>query len=306
MAINFSGTRYDRTREQNPAPAPALQAETPVKAAGTEVNTNFNRYIGYDNEKDFTELLISLYAGTKTNGLFFDKPIANPASPEVNKVSSLINIPNEPDRETIKGFFDKLKASSVLDITKFGTVKSADDAAAKMMDVLEEVKNDSPSPSAQKNAMVKFFCWLIRYNTYEVNSILYIGEITKHEVYWLWYVSKLGCKVNYVNYTDEKSYRECDTDNEYSVLHEGSVKSSLALNLGKVNIEQYANKQLSEKSFHVRLLMLWARIALPCCIRYYLRYGCRQPSLNRRCTLCSRLSLSIQAPSPCLRRRSSR
>lgn len=250
MAINFSGTRYDRSRDQNPAPAPAPQAETPAKTAAASENSTFNRYIGYDNEKDFTELLISLYAGTRTNGLFFDKPIANPASPEVNKVSSLINIPDEPDKDTIKGFFDKLRASSALDITKFGTVKSSDDAAAKMMDVLEEVKNDSPSPSAQKNAMVKFFCWLVRYNTYNVNSILYIGEITKHEVYWLWYVSKLGCKVNYVNYTDEKSYRECDTDDEYSVLHEGAVKAALALNLGKVNIEQYTNKQKANQQLN--------------------------------------------------------
>ena len=60
MAINFGGTRYDRSREQNPAPAPAPQAETPAKTGGAPANSNFNRYIGYDNEKDFTELLISL------------------------------------------------------------------------------------------------------------------------------------------------------------------------------------------------------------------------------------------------------
>ncbi|WP_044975086.1 YceG family protein [Ruminococcus sp. HUN007] len=241
MAINFSGTRYDRSPKQDKPSAP--QTNAPAAAATGTASDTFNRYIGYDNEKDFTELLISFYVGTKTNGLFFDKPIANPANPEVNKISSLITIPDEPDKETIKGFLEKLRASSVLDITRFGTVKTTDDAAAKMMEVLKEVKNDSPSPSAQKNAMVKFFCWLVRYNTYPVKSILYIGSITRHEVYWLWYVSKLGCKVNYVNYTDENSYRECDTESEYSVLHEGSLKAPLSLNLGKVNVEQYADKQ---------------------------------------------------------------
>ncbi len=249
MAINFSGTRYDRSANKTPANAPAPENAAPATTGRITANPNFNRYIGYDNEKDFTDFLTELYVNTRTNGLFFDKPIANPAGPEVNKINSIITIPEEPDKETVKSFLDTLRSSGTLDITNFGTVSSTDEAAEKMMEVLEEVKNDSPSPSAQKNAIVKLLCWLVRYNS-NINNVLYIGNITRHEVYWLWFMSKLGCKVTYVNYSDEKTYRDCDTDNEYSVLHEGSVKAPLNISLGRINIEQYTRKQNANKKIN--------------------------------------------------------
>lgn len=245
MAINFSGTRFDRSQDKAPA------QQTPQNDQNVQkTDSLFNRYIGYNDEKEFTDFLTSLYVDTKTKGLFFDKPIPNPANPEVSKINSTVQIPDTPDRDSVKNILDSLQSSLVMDIRKIGTVQNTSDAADAFVYVLNEVKADSPAPTAWKNALVKFLCWFLRYTTYEVTSILYKGEISKHEVYWLLLAGRLGCRVSYVNYTNEKSYRECDTEGTYSVLHEGTVKKPLSINLGKINIAQYTQQCLSNEQIN--------------------------------------------------------
>ncbi len=236
MAINFGGSGSRR-----PAPAePAVNtAPQPENRPSAQSNANFSRYIGYNDEKDFTDFLTSLYVDTKTNGLFFEKTIPNPANPEVSKISQAGAVPDEPGREDITGILNSLRNASVMDISRAGTGRSIEEAADIICSILQEVRADSSAASAQKNALVKFLCWTLRYTSSDVTNILYTGEITKHEVYWLLLMSRLGCRVTYVNYTGEKSYRECDTEGTYSVLHEGSIKRPLNLNLGKINIAQY-------------------------------------------------------------------
>lgn len=63
-------------------------------------------------------------------------------------------------------------------------------------------------------------------------------------------LSLLGCRVSYVNYTDEVSYRQCDTRGDYSVLKEGSVKQPLNINLGKVNIAQFSHQSAANEKLN--------------------------------------------------------
>lgn len=245
MAINLGRTGTSR------APAADTTVSTPAQntPAVQKSDSAFSRYIGYNNEKDFADFLTSLYVDTKTKGLFFDKPVPNPANPEINKINSSVNIPDNPDRESVRNILDTLQSSAVLDISRIGTAGTPEKAADAFVSVLAEVDADSSSAS-RKSVLIKFLCWSLRYTTFEVTNILYIGDITRHEVYWLLLMSRLGCKVTYVNYTGEKTYRECDINGTYSVLYEGAVRTPLSINLGKINIAQYnqqcqANEQIS-------------------------------------------------------------
>lgn len=249
MAINFSGTRYDNNKTAEPVtPAAPQNTQTSQKTS-----SDFTRYIGYSSEQEFTDFLTELYVNTKTQGLFLDKPIPNPANPEVNKINSSVSIPNEFDTASVRSLLDSLQSSSVLDISHIGKCRSTEEAAGHIMTVLDEVRADSPAPSAQKNALIKFLCWSLRYTTFQITNILYLGEITKHEVYWLWLMSLMGCKVSYVNYTGEKSYRECDTEGVYSVLKEGNIRQPLGISLGKINIAQYNQKNAANE--HLNSIM---------------------------------------------------
>ncbi|MBE6853956.1 MAG: hypothetical protein E7505_10920 [Ruminococcus sp.] len=242
MAIKFgnSGNSQSSDIQQSAAVVPVSQ--TPVSAQSSD----FKRYIGYDDANTFEGLLTELYAKAKNNGIFFDKAIPNPANPEITKISSITQIPNQLDRDAIKNIISSLQSANVLDLSKIGTNKTADETAAIIDSVLQEVRLSTPSPNAAKNVFVKFICWIIRYSTYNVTNVLYVGSITKHEVLWLYLISLMGCSVSYVNYTNETGYLEGDPSGKYSELIRGSVLAPLDINLSRINIDQY-NRQLQSK-----------------------------------------------------------
>lgn len=246
MAIKFDNSRNRNTPSEDTAQVSAPQ--TP--AYNTNADSNFKRYIGYDDAESFKAFLTELYAQTKNNGLFFDKTIPNPANTEVNKISSVYDIPAELDKETVKDILKMLESASLLDTGKIGNGKNIDETASVVFSVLEEIKSGSLSPNTAKNALIKFLCWAIRYTTYNVNNILYIGEISKYEVYWLYLMSLLGCKVTYVNYTDESSYLDGDNTGNYSVAVKGSKTQPLDLNLGKINIAQYTQQKKADEQLN--------------------------------------------------------
>lgn len=243
MAIKFDNSRDRNRSSDNTAPVSAPQ----ISSENTNADSNFKRYIGYDDAENFKAFLTGLYAETKNNGLFFDKPIPNPVNPEVNKINAVYSIPSELDRDTVRDIIRMLESASVIDTGKIGSGKNAEETSAVIFSVLEEIKSSSLSPNTAKNVLIKFLCWVIRYTTYNVNNILYIGEISRHEVYWLYLMSLLGCKVTYVNYTDEKGYLDGDTDGHYSFPVKGSILKPLDLNLGRINIAQYNQQQEADK-----------------------------------------------------------
>lgn len=247
MAIKFENSRERIAQNIQNDPVSAPQSVPEIST----VDSNFTRYIGYDDVDSFKSFLTEIYAGTKNNGIFFDKPITNPASPEVTKISSACEIPDEINYDTMNSILKKLQNSAVIDFSKIGQFTSIDKCTDIFFQVTEKVKSQSPAKNAVKNALMKFLCWIKRYNSSKTDNILFIGNISKHEVYWLYLMSLLGCKVTYVNYTDESEYLAADTSGSFSVLVKGSIMQPLDINLGKINIAQYtqqcrANEELND------------------------------------------------------------
>ena len=84
-----------------------------------------------------------------------------------------------------------------------------------------------------KNFSVKFLGWieefvpkLLQHSDYNPNpekdiinpKVIFYGEIKKHEIYFLIFLSKLGCDVLYINSLSDMDFPRIDKDNLYSKL----------------------------------------------------------------------------------------
>lgn len=230
MAIKFGNNNDNAPKVQN-------TETTHVQSANT--SSAFTRYIGYTDADAFEKQLIDLYAKTKQNGVFIDKTIPNPSNPEVSKISSVINVNADLDVSSITQSLRKLSSSRLLDLTKIGSGLSDVQTAEIIYSVLNDISAASSSPNASKNFFLKFVCWFIRYSTYKLTNLLYVGDISKSEVYWLYILSKMGCQVSYVNYRSDDSYSAVDSSSKYSVLVKGTKFSPLNIDFGKINMAAY-------------------------------------------------------------------
>ncbi|MDO5561050.1 MAG: YceG family protein [Oscillospiraceae bacterium] len=230
MAIKFGNNNENAPVVQNTAPSP-------VPATGSV--SAFTRYIGYTDAGAFEKKLIDLYAKTKQNGVFIDRTIPNPSNPEISKISSVIDINAQLNAITITEQIRKIKSARLMDLSKIGHGPSDVKAAEVIDQVLADIKNTSASANAVKNFYLKFICWFIRYSTYKLTNLLYIGDISKSEIYWLYILSRMGCTVSYVNYTSDDSYTAVDSTSRYSSLIKGTIFAPLDIEFGKINMAAY-------------------------------------------------------------------
>ncbi|MCB2295499.1 YceG family protein [Clostridium algoriphilum] len=115
-----------------------------------------------------------------------------------------------------------------------------------------------------KNFSVKFLGWIdefapklfhsINYNLkYEKDiinpKVLFYGEIKKHEMYFLIFLSKLGCDVLYVNSLSDIDFLKIDKNNKYSRLMKlPSTQPLLEANFITNNDYKKTNKETSKES----------------------------------------------------------
>ena len=84
-----------------------------------------------------------------------------------------------------------------------------------------------------KNFAIKFLGWIMEFvpklfNNIDYNpnlekdiinpKVLFYGEIKKHEIYFLIFLSKLSCDVLYINSLSDMDFSKIDKDNKYSKL----------------------------------------------------------------------------------------
>ncbi|KGM98584.1 YceG family protein [Clostridium botulinum] len=109
-------------------------------------------------------------------------------------------------------------------------------------------KESSVTMTKLKNFSIKLVLWINEFvpklfKNFNISSkpinniinpkILYIGNIKKHEVYFLIFLSKLGCDILYVNSPDDGDFSIIDKDEIYSKTLNLNNKTSL--DIGKVN-----------------------------------------------------------------------
>lgn len=238
--INF-GNKYTGTGNPAVPKSPEIQ-KIPDAPQPVQQKNGFKRYAGYDNAENFKKFLTDLYAETKSDGAFIDKTIPNPSNPEVNAISSLIDTSAEFSEQYLKNSINNI-SGKMIDFSKIGNFKSTAQVTDVFIEILNDIKNTGAAQNTLKNAFIKLICWCIRYATFKITNILYIGEISKYEVYWLYMMHRLGCKVTYVCFTGDTSYSSADPHSVYSTLISGNITAPLNINFKNVNVETIQNKK---------------------------------------------------------------
>lgn len=204
----------------------------------------FKRYIGYDNETEFKKLLSDLYTDTRKDGVFIDKTILNPSNPEVNAISSVIDTSAEFSDEYVRKCISRM-SGSMIDFSRIGKSVSDSQAGDIFCQILDDLRAKGMTGNPVKNAFMKLICWCIRYSTFKITNILYIGEITKYEVYWLYIMHRMGCKVTYICFTGDSSYLSADSDSRYSQLIAGKITAPLNINFKNIQNERKMQSMIS-------------------------------------------------------------
>lgn len=201
-------------------------------------NQKYNRYVGYDSESAIRDIITKLYINTKKNGILIKTPIAKPSNPETAKIMELITIPNDITQEYIYNALAKLISNGILNFSKFGFNGKIETIASIIYSVLEDSKQKGALSSMLKSSFSNFICWFIRYNTYELTNILYMGTPTKNEIYWLYIMNCIGCEVSTISFIDDTNeYLKTDTQDKYSNLIKGSIFNPLTIDFKSINVD---------------------------------------------------------------------
>ncbi|MGN0605117.1 MAG: YceG family protein [Oscillospiraceae bacterium] len=237
--VNF-GNKFANNNNNIPKPeSPEIPQENNIHSDG------FTRYAGYDDAQKFTEFLTNLYTDTQSDGIFIDKPIPNPSSPEVNSISNLIDVSAELTDEFIKQSVVKC-SGSLIDFSKIGSGKSPQQAADIFCSVIDDLRRKNSASNVIKNSFIKFICWSARFSTFRLTNILYTGDISHYEVCWLYIMHRLGCKVTYVSPTGDEAYLKADPSSEYSTLKAGKNTAPLNFSFRSINLETVRNNKKME------------------------------------------------------------
>lgn len=238
MAVKFGN---NRNASQASSPSPETS-----NAASENNSSNFIRYVGYNDKNDFENKLIDLYANTQNSGLFFDKNIPNPSGPEGSRLNSINGINDPLTRDNIIKILNVLSSSGNLDFSKVGSGHSTASASEIIHGFLEEIRAEGNNDVTIKNQFIKFICWFMRYSGCQAANVLMIGNITKSEIYWFTVLSRMGCKVTYVNFESDDSYLKNDPQSKYSALVKGTSFVPLNIDFRKINMKDYSRaKQIN-------------------------------------------------------------
>ena len=203
----------------------------------------FYRFIGFDN--NIISFLQRYLKETQSNGYYFRSTIANPSENDVkffkfrSNPNFSFNLPYIKD--TTKRIFDFLPKNKI------------DLLSEAIFDVLTELNNKGANINIIKNSTVKFFCWLTTYKNLLKNigenippKILYEGDISKYEVYFLMILAKSGCDVVYINFENEDSFVKYD--NTFSKAIYGEKTGKLPTHFSNIDLNVVKEKEALEKS----------------------------------------------------------
>ncbi|MBE6050916.1 MAG: hypothetical protein E7214_09780 [Clostridium sp.] len=191
----------------------------------------FYRFIGFDSAT--LSFLQKYLKETKSNGYYFESTIANPSENDVKFYNFRAN-PNFSFslpyiKDTTKRILDFLPSNKI------------DLLSEAIFNVLTTLNNKGANINIIKNASIKFTCWLSTYRSILKNigentppKILYEGNITKYEVYFLTILAKAGCDIVYINFEGEDSFAKYD--DSFSKVIYGEKKEKLPTHFSNVDL----------------------------------------------------------------------
>ncbi len=162
-----------------------------------EIPVYFSALIGYDEEAVYTNMLLKFkesFAGLKKQLIFIEKPLSNP---DVEETKALGSIP-----QSIQSMTDALALLIKLNGDPVRTAL----AQSALREMLNELFAETGNPTVAKNYGSKLVTWLYRCTQgrkyavqYEdIPVILYYGDISQAELFFLHFMSRCGFDVVYI------------------------------------------------------------------------------------------------------------
>lgn len=175
----------------------------------------FYRINGYSAE--IREFLVRYYETARKNGVVIEGKIPNPDEKNLSYYNEIMGMEYRlhPDffALSLKRWLPRMNEYQRQQLS------------GALYDSLESMARAGKTENMQKNAYIKFMCWL--YYKFErivnqlgqntVPKLLYEGEISKYELMLLSVLSRSGCDVVLLQYHGDEAYRKQDPDSSLSV-----------------------------------------------------------------------------------------
>ncbi len=200
-------------------------------------NSNFLRYVGYNDKAEAGRMLSKLYTDAAADGICITSAIPNPSQNELSKLMTAVNF-NRTSVNADEVLEDMLTLSQrgFVKLDNYSKGLQPKDAANTVYSVIRDAAARSVSQSAFKNTYVKLVCWLARYSEKPVNSVLYINDdVSKYDVYYLYLLSRLGLKVTMFSFADNGAYAEADPSGVFSETTTGSLNDKFELKFSRLD-----------------------------------------------------------------------
>lgn len=195
----------------------------------------FYRYIGIDNNQEsYLEKLLELQAKlSKTNSRYTKVT----SGLDKNFSKEEIELTNELWLEYLN--WEKSIYRTDLDLNNLNWNKNLNWSAKKGFSIILSIFNSiekNANETIRKNFGILMLKWIDTYYnllfpsekiTDEIPKFIYYGPIKRNEVYFLIYISMLGCDVLYINPTGDKEFSRIDPLNIYSKLIEHDKKINI-------------------------------------------------------------------------------
>ena len=195
----------------------------------------FYRFIGIENSKEsYLEKLVELQGKLKKSSSTYIN-VTN--SLNKNFLKQEIEIANKLWLEYL--IWDENTYRNESGLNELNWSKNLNWSAKKRFATIMRIFDSTEkniNTTIRKNFGILMIKWIDTYFNYlfpsekitnEIPKFLYFGPIKRNEVYFLMYISMLGCDVLYINPTEDKEFFRIDAKNTYSKLIENDKKINM-------------------------------------------------------------------------------
>ncbi len=180
----------------------------------------FCRLNGYNEEID--NFIEQYYEKARQSGAVIEGRIPNPDEKNLAYYGEIMGSAYRLDRDFISQSLKKW-------LPRMGEYQRKAVAGA-IYDTLDDMKRKGKNENIQKNAYIKFMCWLYykfervteQLGQEEVPKILYEGDISNYELKLILVLAGAGCDVVLLQYKGDAAYRKLDPESEYSYAYQAA------------------------------------------------------------------------------------
>lgn len=204
------------------------------------VNVYFYRFIGFNDEDEYIDMIKSLQVSLKKKDVNYMKFMHSiPINSDIEYIHEAVNILKNLDKNIFDRGIERLYTSGFLNFTN---IKETDILTRKALKLVLSLYC-SNEMTMNLNIAINFICKMLLWcreilhklflNSDEeyIPKIIYFGNIKKHEIYLLILLSQCGCDVLYINSASDCDFSIVDKNNQYTKKIEFFHKKYINLDL---------------------------------------------------------------------------